>query len=859
MRVDEPGNGAPITQENRAEATADASAAADTSGPATSDQAAHAEAGAAQSDVSNTAIVVRVGSPGNDGAVSQENTAVASAGSSVTSPTGGPGDATAGAQAGASQADVTNTNVSVRVFSPGNDEAVSQQNTAVASAQADTAEGADAAATQDGARNTSVSIRVASSGTTAGVTQQSGTSASTSDSEGLVASVATTDDGLDTAVSVAVAANGLQAPGQGLQVWEWRWIWTRDESESLETLLGTQEGSWNWTWDGAGAGNSGRGTVTSRAANADEVNGGSWNWNWVWARDGVANWEWQWNWRATLACGSCIWVWDWTWDWSGQPTPTASTASPAPDASQSGGQQNVAEAHAEASVTADVAQTIVQDGSGTGDQYAGQLVSVQQTAEAVAIARQVDVATIANGTGLVDQANVVASSATVRLGGDLSQLVEQILVVEGEATGAQWSGQDVELVQRGEAEATVYQHDVVLTAAGSHDAFGRASAEGAATVDQVVGQAGLAEGGALDQWAGQLTLVEQITESTSTVDQVGTHASQLRGGRAAARSSAGAVALVDQAADQQAIRNGGIGSQSASQLVFVAQDALSRATTAQRAGAAALPIASSEAIAADRALVVQAASQSAVGSSGIDIQELQQESIVLQRAVAISTSNGGVAGTAVVVNCAVAQQVARQSLAAGPVTGAGADLGAFCWPPETPAQGTQFDAPPGDTATSTATLAAAGVPAPVLAAAPPLDAEPALYRGRSSAAADRRRATTTQRDPSARREPATVGLVPGSPSTTQFSALPSTQARLDTRPGSHAGDGDAGREPPLPPAGDPPMWVSALAAAASGAGPSGIAAILLAFALVPPLLLRAQEGSTVRRPATVLAPIDVPV
>ena len=102
--------------------------------------------------------------------------------------------------------------------------------------------------------------------------------------------------------------------------------------------------------------------------------------------------------------------------------------------------------------------------------------------------------------------------------------------------------------------------------------------------------------------------------------------------------------------------------------------------------------------------------------------------------------------------------------------------------------------------------------------------------------------------------------VPGSLHTTQISVPPPTQARLDTRPGDHAGAGDAGREPPLPPAGDPPLWVSALAAVgASGAGPSGIAAILSAFALVPPLLRRAREGSVVRRPIGAFSQVDVPV
>jgi len=45
----------------------------------------------------------------------------------------------------------------------------------------------------------------------------------------------------------------------------------------------------------------------------------------------------------------------------------------------------------------------------------------------------------------------------------------------------------------------------------------------------------------------------------------------------------------------------------------------------------------------------------------------------------------------------------------------------------------------------------------------------------------------------------------------------------------------------------------------SGGGTSGIAAILCAFTLAAPLLLRVPAGSAVRRPADVLSRIDVPV
>ena len=81
VRVDEPGNGSPVGQENRAEAQADAgtSAVAETPGEASITQDVHADSSATQSDVSNTAVVVRVGSPGDDGAVSQSNVAAAGA------------------------------------------------------------------------------------------------------------------------------------------------------------------------------------------------------------------------------------------------------------------------------------------------------------------------------------------------------------------------------------------------------------------------------------------------------------------------------------------------------------------------------------------------------------------------------------------------------------------------------------------------------------------------------------------------------------------------------------------------------------------------------------------------------------
>jgi hypothetical protein len=157
-----------------------------------------------------------------------------------------------------------------------------------------------------------------------------------------------------------------------------------------------------------------------------------------------------------------------------------------------------------------------------------------------------------------------------------------------------------------------------------------------------------------------------------------------------------------------------------------------------------------------------------------------------------------------------------------------------------------------------ASAAALVAPASAVGPPPPDDLEVALFHGRPSAAAPTARAITPRVVP-VRPESGAERPVPGSSFVTRISVPPPTQARLDTRPAGHAEDGDAGRKPPLPPAGDPPSWVSALAAAASGAGPSGIASILLAFTLVPPLVSRARQGSVVRRPIGVFSQADVPV
>ena len=271
-----------------------------------------------------------------------------------------------------------------------------------------------------------------------------------------------------------------------------------------------------------------------------------------------------------------------------------------------------------------------------------------------------------------------------------------------------------------------------------------------------------------------------------------------------------------------------------------------------------VPVATSEAQVGNRAAVSQAASQAAAGTSGVD-QELVQESIVVQVGAAVSISNGGIAGTATVFNCAVSQQGAAQAIGAAAAPASAVDSSTFCSPAAPQTFAGDAPGPVGDTPAAQSVPVGATVPVTAISTN---DEEPMIFRGgRGARSVGLHAAERGAPGRIARIDRNGASPVIGSPaSNNKLSALHSSQARFDSRPGSNAGAGDAGREPLLPPAGGgPPSWVSALAAAVSGAGSSGIAAILLAFVLVPPLLLRAREGSVVRRPTDVLAPIDVPV
>ncbi|HXY86577.1 MAG TPA: hypothetical protein VEH52_13970 [Gaiellaceae bacterium] len=97
------------------------------------DQSATSSANSTQTDPSNTNITVRVNSPGNNGAVVQSNSSSATATAGTSSNGNDPTSISSGTPSAIStQTNPSNLNVSVRVNSPGNDGSVTQSNTSTA-------------------------------------------------------------------------------------------------------------------------------------------------------------------------------------------------------------------------------------------------------------------------------------------------------------------------------------------------------------------------------------------------------------------------------------------------------------------------------------------------------------------------------------------------------------------------------------------------------------------------------------------------------------------------------------------------------------------------------------------------------
>jgi len=674
VRNDAAGDDGPVSQTNTAGATASGSAIGTTAGNADVSQDVQAGAIAIQSGVANTNVSVRVGSPGDSGTVSQTNTATATA-------TAEASDLTAATQAEstARQDGAANTNVSVRVFSPGDDGAVTQANAASASA---TATDAAAQAEQTGVRNTNVSIRIQSPGSEGGATQGS-SSATATDGPGSAETAAKTfdvenHDG-NTEVQIGVNDPDLADPTSNsaglVTVWQWTWQWEYDEALGPPVDVDQAGSGWNW-------GTGGDVSVTSVPVTPD-LAPGSFVWSWDWQRDGGQTWTWDLS--APLSC-TCIWIWNWVWTWNGSSVNADGTAPEAPAATSTAvEQQNNATAVAEASVVADVSQASTRDDD-PGTSFAGQLVDVTQLAVADASAAQSDTLNELWAAGT--QANVARADALAS--GDAFVTQELVQARGGPKETSQWAGQQVRLGQLLLAQAAASQSDS-QNLGSSQTTLAAADAEALALAEtsQQVDQLGLSLGGTQVQWAGQQTSLVQMARGVALVGQSGA-----RGGASAlASTSAAAKAITIQGAEQKAIGGFGFRYQRSAQLAVVNQLGTSTATTIDSTSQRTNREASSKAITLNAGLVEQRAAQELAEGSLISIQDSTQQTSLDQLAHAYSPSLGGKAGTATVVNCATVGQASGQGMG-GPVVVGAADHSTFCVPPD-PAAPAQRGGGPG--------------------------------------------------------------------------------------------------------------------------------------------------------------------
>jgi hypothetical protein len=264
--------------------------------------------------------------------------------------------------------DPENIDVSIRILSPGEDGAVAQESeTAVVSPASeaditetiDEVEPADAAGPESsGAVNTNVSIRVLSPGDR-GEVAQSGAGGGEEDVEAEAgspsprtdAASASTPPATDSRTAERYQDNNSQYQSED-DSWNWRWNLSVDctgNATSSSTETGRQESLiwfWEWTWEwgcaeapvvepnGSNAPSSsptdvakppGQEAITSDTA---EAAADPWSWNWTFTFCGetrtVAT--------RTGAGTPLIWSWDWSWTWSCGSAAEDDVAAPAPPA-----------------------------------------------------------------------------------------------------------------------------------------------------------------------------------------------------------------------------------------------------------------------------------------------------------------------------------------------------------------------------------------------------------------------------------------------------------------------------------------------------------------------------------------------
>jgi hypothetical protein len=382
VRVLSPGENGPIYQTN----TSTATAAAGATGPATGTQVATPTATSTQVTPVNVNVSIRVGSPGNDAAVTQGNTSTAVAApvdpnlidAAVTDlPANGPN----------SSGDVENASSVIQDLAQCSADETDCISSSSGSPQGITGPGGSAAdnsiasATQDSPSNVNVSIRVASPGANGLLTQLNGASAT-----GLASvETVTNPDNLGVAIVVPGLPKDVVIPTGSDTPWNWNWNWTTGSAptDPGATPISTSDWAWNWTPPAESS---------PSASSAPQGTPGMWTWTWTWTRG-----EWSVTWSYQQAC-DCSWTWNWTWVWPADspsaPTSPASSLLPPPPTNPQISQTNDSTAAAAAVTTFDGSQemTISSDGESDATQYQG-ITSIQSATASASTAAAFDTAT----------------------------------------------------------------------------------------------------------------------------------------------------------------------------------------------------------------------------------------------------------------------------------------------------------------------------------------------------------------------------------------------------------------------------------------------------------------------------------
>jgi hypothetical protein len=648
---DAPGDDGPVSQANTAGATASGSAIETTAG-----NAGPSDAPSSSSQVSQD---VQAGAIATQSGVANTNVSVRvnSAGDSGTVSQANTATATAAATASdptaATQAESTarqdgasNTNVSVRVFSPGDDGAVTQANAASASA---TAVDAAAQAEQTGVSNTNVSIRIESPGSEGGVTQGSSSETATDGPESAETGAKIDVENHDGNTDVRIRVNDpdLADPtgnSAGL-VTVWRWTWQWDHDEALGLSFDLDQAGPPATAATPLAALAPTPALPATAAMSH-------------AAATAATPGWNWNWTEgdasvtsvpltpDLTPGTFVWSWDWERD--GDRTWTWD-------------------------VSAHLSCDCVWIWNWTWT-WRGSSVDEDGTAPAApdGTARAAPAAT----STAVAQQNIATAVAQASVLADVSQAS-----IQDDDPGISFAGQLVDLAQLARADASAIQSDTLneLVTPGTQANVARADAIalGDALITQEVLQT---RGGPKEtsQWAGQQTsvrqdLAAQAVASQSDARNLGSSQTTL------AVADAGALALAEtsQQLDQVGLSLGGIQDQWAGQQTSLAQTAAAVALVDQsgaRDGASAL--ASSSAYA--KATTIQGAEQKAIGGLGIRSQRSAQLVVLDQVGASTATTttdstssytNREASSKAMTLNDGLVEQRAAQELTeAGPIS-----------------------------------------------------------------------------------------------------------------------------------------------------------------------------------------------